>query len=156
MPASTNPAEFHDMLRLAQQGFVHWPDTVLDIDRRAREGDEVWRGDPTMFLAFNYVQCKWEIVAKDEQGNEYIAASSDTPDLNLIHQLARGDWRRGKALAAELAKRNDGARQAHEDAMRDARLERIDRAAHDLRKVVGHHYGGLSRKIFSFSPEGRR
>ncbi len=153
--AAPAPSEFHDMLRLAQQGYVHFPESVQDIDRRAREGDEIWRGDPTMGLFFNYIDSRWEILGRDEHGNQYVAAWSETPDLGLIQSLARGDWRRGRALAAELAKSNERATKDRDDKIREARLERIDQAAHRLRKVVGHHYGGLSRKIFNFS-EGPR
>lgn len=124
-----------------------WVDgDVLDIGRRIQQGDESgWRGDPTMWLAYNAMTGRFEVWATDLGGNQYIAASHDECNHVLIQKLIAGDPRRGDVLAGVLEV-NARARADAERREREQRLIAHDKLAWALRKDLGHLYGGTRRQ----------
>ena len=117
---------------------------VLDIARRVREGDELWRGDPTMDLRYNLIEQQFEVWAVDAGGNGYLACTSEVCDHRILERLVAGDWQRGKAAAAAVVL-NERARESERERREaDKRGEAIDklgwairRDLHTTRRVFG-------------------
>lgn len=107
---------------------------VLDIGRRIREGDELWRGDPLMDLRYNFILERFEVWGVDANGDGYLAASAETCDHGLLMKLAAGDWQRGReaAMRVVLHERNLAAEKAKAEA--DARGEIVDRLGWAIRR----------------------
>lgn len=119
---------------------------VLDIGRRIAQGDELWRGDPTMGLFWNPVEGMFEVWGEDIAGTPYLAAAHTHADARLILKLVEGDWQKGLAKvnalqAAEAKRKADEAR-----AFADQNEELADKLHFALVKDIGQHYGGMTRR----------
>lgn len=115
---------------------------VLEIGRRIREGDDVWRGDASMSLCLNPGAPEpFEVWGIDARGQAYLAASAERCDQRLLERLVAGDWQHVNVFAVITA-HNDKVRADHERAAQD----RVDAAAERLqwamRRDLGHLEGG--------------
>jgi hypothetical protein len=131
-----------------QGGWVEIDERVLDISRRIREGDELWRGDPNMRLFYNPRTEEYEVIALDAHGTEYVAISTPHCGTNILIQLARTDWQRGAAVYREFRENAERADRERRQRADDARRERFDQFRHALKREMGHHYGGTTRTYF--------
>ena len=95
-------------------GMVELTSDVLDIGRRIREGDELWRGDPSMRLCWNPLTQKYEVVGVDRTGQQYLAASHHTCDQTLLIKLSEGDPTKHNVLA-RVMKENEQLRAAEDE-----------------------------------------
>lgn len=120
-----------------------WIDgSVLDIDRRIKEGDESgWRGDPSMFLMFNPQNDMFEVWGIDRGGNQYMAAAHHRCDHTLLQKLVAGDPTKNDVIGRVLAD-NAKLKKEQETKEREQRLEVADRLGHAIRQDVGHLFGG--------------
>ena len=123
---------------------------VMDIDRRIREGDEVWRGstpEEQHTLTWNPENQKFEVLAQDGHRNWYVCLQSDTCDPSILIELARTDWRRGAAVFAEFKAAEAKKIQLRKDVEKDAQGERIEKFKYDLTHALGEKtmFGGLNR-----------
>lgn len=126
-------------------GMVHLDQTVLDIDRRIKYGDESgWRGDPSMGLYWNPASMMYEVIGVDRTGQQYLAASHDRCDHTLLMKLVAGDPRKHN-VAAEVLARNEKLRADADAAAKEKRLEVADKMHHAVKKDLGHHMGGTKR-----------
>lgn len=129
----------------------HWveiDERVLDISRRIREGDELWRGDPNMRLFYNPMTKEYEVTALDAHGTEYVAISTPHCGTNILIQLSRTDWQRGSAVYKEFRANAEKADRDRKARARDARMESFDRLRHAVKKEQGHHFGGMTKTYF--------
>lgn len=126
-------------------GMVHMPETVLDIDRRIKFGDESgWRGDPSMRLYWNPTSMEYEVVGTDAMGVDYLAASHHTCDHTLLIKLVAGDPRKHN-VPAEILARNAKRRADIDAAEREQRLAIADKMEWAIRQDLGQHLGGRKR-----------
>lgn len=124
------------------------PSHVLDIDRRIREGDEVWRGDPTMGLWFNPASRMFEVIGLDINGNPYIAATAPMADQRLLEQLVAGDWQRDGSVFDRVEAENAKVR-ADLDRRDEEQTEAMsDKLAWALKRDAGYLYNGCSRDLW--------
>lgn len=133
-------------VRERQAPMVEITSDVLDIARRIREGDELWRGDPTMRLTYNPDPTirRFEVIGLDVTGAPYIAAAHDRCDQTLLIKLAEGDPRRGNVFE-RVMKHNEQVRKDREDAERDQRMEIADKMHWAIKQDLGQHLGGRRR-----------
>lgn len=118
---------------------------VMDVARRIQEGDELWRGDPTMILCWNEMSEQYEVIGHDAKGNPYIALTSDTCDARILVALTESDWQRGsRAMIDRLVKAEEKAGRDLDRARRDANREIADKVAWGIRRAFAAHLGGRS------------
>lgn len=120
---------------------------VLDIGRRIAQGDELWRGDPSMGLFWNPVEQMFEVWGEDIAGTPYLAAAHTHADARLVMKLVEGDWQKGLAKlnalqAAEVARKADEERR-----VQDQNEELADKLHWALRRDIGHMEGGLTKRL---------
>jgi len=124
---------------------------VLDLGRRLREGDELWRGDPTMSLQINMgvVPPVYEVWALDGTGTPYIAWTGSDCTPRMLIELAEWDWHQGSRSIVDRL-----ARQAQRDAATEAaRTEDITAAFADkvgwtlMRVLNGRRQWSIGRKV---------
>lgn len=120
---------------------------VSDIGRRIVEGDELWRGDPNMALVFNPQSRQYEVLALDDHGNFYIAASSPQCGPHLLVELSVSDWQHGKERYEQIMAANRKAKAAVETTKREAAAEQFDKLHFAMVKEFGHLEGG-TRRLF--------
>jgi hypothetical protein len=132
-----------------------WIDqSVLDIDRRIKEGDESgWRGDPSMFLMFNPATDLFEVWGIDRGGNQYMACSHHQCDHILLQKLVAGDPTKNDVVGKVL-EANERLQKDREDAEKDKRMEAHDKLAHAIRQDFGAHLGG--RKLSHGMYDGKK
>lgn len=137
-------------------GMVEVTADMLDIGRRLQEGDELWRGDPTMTLCFNELTDKFEVIAHDAKGNPYIAHVADVCDERILIALTESDWQRGtKAMIDRLVKQTAAANAEQDREVRDRQGEIAEKVAWGIRRAFATHLGG--RKIhYSMNTPGRK
>jgi len=135
------------------QGSKRWVDGTFDIDRRIREGDELWRGDPDMDLRFNFILQRFEVWGLDAHGDAYIAATNERCDHELLRKLAEGDWQRGREAEMRVVLHERARRDRVAAEEREARGEAIDRLGWAIRRDLGHLEGGR-RNVWGWTPEG--
>lgn len=115
---------------------------VLEIGRRIREGDDVWRGDPSMSLCLNPGSPEpFEVWGLDAHGTPYLAASAERCDQRILDRLVAGDWQHVNVFAAitEHNAKVDAQRQRDADDQLDAAAEKMQWA---MRRDLGHLEGG--------------
>lgn len=129
---------------------------VMDIGRRIQQGDELWRGDPSMALTYNAWTGEFEVIALDGKGEPYVVVSAPECDQRILIQLAESDWQRDakQRIAAFLAK--EAKARADADARHaDISGEMADKLAWGLKRAFAGHMGGKSWS-YSFNTPGRR
>lgn len=125
---------------------------VLDIDRRIREGDDIWRGDSSMGLYFDPASGMYEVWGLDANGTSYRAAMADYADQRLLDQLVAGDWQNTTLVFDRLEAENAKARAAIEQAQGDESEQMADKLVWALRRDAGPHLmDGLSRNLWSIN-----
>ena len=129
---------------------------VLDIGRRIQDGDELWRGDPSMALTWNQYTEEFEVIALDGKGQPYVVLSAPECDQRILIQLAESDWQRAprERLARMVAQEAANAK-AKEAAMVDMESDIAQRLAWGLKQVFAAHMGGRT-DTYSFNTGGRR
>lgn len=120
---------------------------VLDIGRRIAQGDELWRGDPTMGLFWNPVEGMFEVWGEDIAGTPYLAVAHTHADARLVMKLVEGDWQKGLAKlealqAAEIKRKAD-----EQKVIDDQNEELADKLHWALVKDIGQHEGGMTRRL---------
>lgn len=127
------------------------PLDVLDIARRLTDGDELWRGDPTMELLYNDVTGHFEVWAIDPRNNPYMAWSGPYCDQRILTELAETDWQRGsKAILDRLVREAASAESKIESARADIAGEMAEKMSWALHRAFATHLGGKS-STYSFS-----
>jgi hypothetical protein len=130
-----------DGTNLVVEGDVH------DIARRLHEGDPTlgWAGDPNLLLFLNVATGMFEVWAPDAHLEPYLAVAHPRCDASLIRRLVDADNRRETAydrVVAANAKAEADAAQVRADHQEEV----ADRLHHALRKDLGHHVGGSTRR----------
>ena len=110
---------------------------VLDIVRRVREGDELWRGDPTMDVGWNFVMERFEVWGIDAEGTPYLAATAERLDHRILQKLTENDWQRGKSAVIANALAARAHRKAMEDTAAERSAEHVDALGWAIRKDLG-------------------
>lgn len=137
------------------EGTFEVPVSVLDLDRRLRDGDPTmgWRGDPSMRLCFNEQTRRFEVWARDGHGRDYVAITSDGVSPRILADLAASDWQRGKGVLREVLEREEARhrdREAYMAELRGAASEKFAwHAAEAFRQSTGHV--GRGKRIFSMA-----
>lgn len=124
---------------------------VLDIDRRIREGDDVWRGDPSMGLYFDPTSGMWEVWGLDIAGAPYRAAVAEFADQRLLNQLVDGDWQRGVGLFEQIEKANAKLAADQAAAADDFHEGMADKLAWAIRRDAHNLAGVSSRDMWSIN-----
>jgi len=138
---------------LIRNGRVELTSDMLDIGRRIREGDELWRGDPSMTLCWNPLTQKYEVIGVDRTGQQYLAASHHACDARLLIKLSEGDPTKHNVLA-RVMKENEQLRAAEDAAAREKAREVADKMHFALRKDLGQHMGGRHRQYGMYDGKG--
>lgn len=127
-------------------------DEVRQLPRRVKDGDATlgWEGDDRLRVFVNERTAEFEAWAPlEDRSDFYLAARSSTPE-GLVRQLARNDNRRHDRLS-EIVKANEraaaSAKRDYDDAFDDA----ADKLQFALRRDLGQHYGGLTRRLYPIS-----
>lgn len=129
---------------------------VLDIGRRIQEGDELWRGDPTMDLCYNDLTGKFEVIGLDAKGQPYVVVTADECDQRILMALVESDWQRGsRHMIDELVRREAAAQKAADTTRADLSGELADRLAWGIKRAFAQHLGG-SKFSYSMNTPGRR
>lgn len=128
---------------LEATGRRRFEDDLLDIDARAKYGDATigWRGDLSMCVVLNTVTRRFEIWGIDARGEDYMAASNDTLDQQLIIKLRDGDPRLGDVMQRVLD--TNAKRKAELEAKdRDARGALGEKLQWAIKRDMAAHNGG--------------
>jgi hypothetical protein len=93
---------------LAANGTVELPvamvGDMLKLDHRIKYGDESgWRGDISMGIFMNRELKRFEVWGLDAHQRPYLACSSKTLGLGIIHQLREGDPQKHDVFAEVMA-----------------------------------------------------
>lgn len=139
---------------MADGGLILLDSGVLGLNERVRLGDSTvgWRGDANMLVMADEAEQRVCVLAVDERGDRYIAASvyplvDKGWQHSLLRKLRDGDWQREDSVDRLMA-----TLQAPHDAA-DARVddinnERAEKVAWALKRDLGHLHGGTTREFF--------
>jgi len=96
---------------------------VLDICGRIQKGDATcgWEGDPRMFVVFNNVTKKYEVLRRGEDNKDRVVSSWEPAqfDARVILNLVEHDTRHTDVLAA-VEKHNASVAKTREDNAKQA------------------------------------
>lgn len=132
------------------EGKVLVEGAVTDTIRRLKDGDGTfgWEGDPNMEVCVDLETGLYDVWTLGLDGEPaLVAAGKPYCDGRLIEDVIRADTRRFDVLARIDAK-NASVKKAHDEKAADERAEFADRLHLALMSDCGHHYGGLSRRLF--------
>jgi hypothetical protein len=141
------------------EGYIEVPVTVLDIDRRLRDGDPTmgWRGDPTFQLVFNQQTRGFEVWGRDGRGVDYVVLYADHVSPRILADLAASDWQRGKQVIRDVIDRADKGQKDREYRLEQTRREASEKfawhVAEAFRQETGHSPG---RSIFGQVGRGKK
>lgn len=123
--------------------------SALDIGRRLQEGDELWRGDPTMSLQWNTISGKFEVWAIDAEGRDYMAWAGDECTPQILVDLTEWDWQRGsKAIIDKLARDAQKKETLEQDRMNDLTSAFADKVGWTLDRITnGRRRWSIGRKV---------
>lgn len=122
---------------------IEVPADVLDIGRRIQDGDELWRGDPTMSLIFNTATSQFEVWGFDIKNEAYLAWSGPYCDQRILVELTETDWQRGSRalfdrILAKSKKIKDDAKREQDD----IHGEMASKMAWAIKRELAAHLGG--------------
>jgi hypothetical protein len=142
------------------EGYIEVPVSVLDLDRRLRDGDPTmgWRGDPTFQLVFNQHARVFEVWGRDGRGVDYIVMTCrDGVGPRILADLAASDWQRGKQVLRDVQARSDKKHKDREDRIAETRRAASEKFAWHVAEVFrqdsGHSPG---RSVFGQVGRGKK
>jgi hypothetical protein len=140
------------------------PADVSDIQNRLVHGDATlgWRGDPTMFITFALPidpltqrpleggKGVFEVWAVDGRGEPYMVLAAERCDQRIVRRIAEAA-RPGRDPVQDVIDHNVKIEAERKRQFSERVEEYGDKLHHALMRDVGHHYGGLTRRIHSFA-----
>lgn len=134
---------------LPTEGRVVVEGDVLEVERRLREGDDLigWEGDENMRLMVDLETGLYDVWTLGPDRTPVLAvAERPYCDQRLIEDVIRADTRRFD-VAARVIKRNEEVAAGDRAARAEQNAELADKLQSALMKDLGHHYGGLTRRV---------
>ena len=128
-----------------------------DIGRRIQQGDELWRGDPTMELYWNPFTSQYQVIGLDGRGEPYIVLSADECDQRILIRLTESDWATGdraRQMIDAMVKAHEKHDNELDAATADFHGELAEKLQWGIRRAFAGHLGGKSHQYSMNTPGG--